>query len=315
MRKVNLVILSSILFVLFSGIINNPVFASEKFYDSINDCTEKILSSPKWNPYPEWNRIKCFAYFASQENDINVCLDKYKDEKCFWAYAAWKKDASICRSINQYLALNEINQKNCYFGAALASRDSNLCEATDNECRKAVGKIKSYYIYLPILFALFLFSLIYLFIFKKNTKTRLIIAMLIALIPPALIVPIRNCLDFLKNFDFHFQNYKFGQLYLDFVNNFYDLGEVIFIYLFILLVLIYLPIVALVKSYQSYKIGDNKWWQFLIIFFAIHLFGIIVVVFATLFGGLSLALLISGISSLIFLPIFFISISKIKQQI
>lgn len=299
MRKVYLIILASIILGLTSTAITTPVFASEISYNSINDCTEKIPS------YPEWNRIKCFAYFASQNNDINVCLDKYKDEKCFYAYAAWEKDTSICRSINQYLNLNEVYQKRCYLEAALASRDNNLCEANDNECRNAVGKIKSYYIYLPILFALFLFSLIYLFLFKKNTKIRLIIAMFITLIPPALVVIIRKCLEFLKDFDFSFPSQKFGQIYLDFVKNFYDFGNIIFVYLFILLALIYLPIVALVKSYQLHKIGDNKWKHFLVMFFVIHFFGIIVATFVTAGYGLIIALPISGISALISLIIFF----------
>jgi len=309
MRKIYFIILTIIILGLFGVVMTTPVFASEKFYDSINDCTEKILS------YPEWNRVKCFAYFASQNNDINVCLDKYEDEKCFYAYAAWKKDASICRSISQYLSLSETNQKRCYFEAALASRNDDLCETNDNECRNAVGKIKSYYIYLPILFALFLFSLIYLFLFKKNTKIRMIIAMLITLIPPVIIVLIRECLEFLKGFDFYFQYQKFGQIYLDFVKNYYDFGDIIFVYLFMLLVLIYLPIVALVKSYQSHKIGDNKWKQFLVMFFVIHLFGIIVTTFATAGFGIFLALPVSGIGSLISLIIFFISINKTKQQI
>lgn len=298
----------------------NSVSAERAFYSSTNDCNNSTSS---------YENFRCLTYFAHQNKDIGVCLNKYDEENtlmCLKTYAIWEKDADICNTLDQYIksanSPNQYYKERCFYDLALATRNDNLCSTVSNsvdwkgedECKHAVKKLQSYYFYIPILIVLFLVSLIFLFFLKKNTKIRLLIATLVSLVPPILIILITKFIEFLKDWDFFFQFNKSAP-YLSTLQKY--LSDFSFVYIFEILIFVYLPIATLINTYQIYKHNNPKWWQFLLIFFAIHIFGIIGITLATAGYGLFLALPLSGVSALITLVVFFtfVFIHKRNQQV
>lgn len=311
-------------------VVANSVSAQEVPYSSVGDCTTEIPA------YPEWNRIKCFAYFANQSKDVNICIDQYKNtynqeqniSNCLKAYAVWENDTKVCDTIEQYVGIDNTKtyyKEGCLYEVALATRNNSLCNSLSDSsrwppassdrvlCRDSVEKLESYYLYIPLLISLFVISLIFLLSFKKKTKIRLLIATLITLAPPLLIATSRQFIEFLKDWDFFFQ-FNTSSQYLNTLQKY--LSDFSFVYVFVFLIFVYLPIATLINTYQIYKQNNPKWWQFLLIFFAIHIFGIIAVTIATAGYGLGIALPLSGISTIITLVIFFtfIFIHKHSQQ-
>lgn len=325
-------IVNIILFLLIAiFVIPNLVFAQEVPYNSIDDCATGIPN------YSDLASIKCFAYFAHQSKDVNICIDQYRNtysqeqniSNCLNAYAVWEKDAKVCDTIEQYVGIDNAKtyyREGCLYQVALATRNDSLCSSLSDTsrlppalsdrvlCKNSIKKLQSYYLYIPVLIILFVVSLIFLFFFKKNTKIRLLIVTLISLVPPILVIPVGQFIKFLKDWDFFFQ-FNTSSQYLNTLQKY--LSDSSFVYVFAFLIFIYLPIATLINTYQIYKQNNPKWWQFLLIFFAIHIFGIIAVTLATFGYGIGIALPLSGISTMITLVIFFtfIFIHKHSRQV
>lgn len=272
-----------------------PVFASQPPFESVEKCkTDK-------------NTLGCLSYFAAQDNDISICLNnQFMDEKCFWYYASWKKSASICDSIGRYSNLKPgmsdygVQPQWCYLEAAISSENSDICPRDEkylSYCMGIIKKIKLYSIFLPIAFVLFISLLVFLLLFNKKTVARLSIAFLVAMVLSGLVFFIRASLEFLKVYDFFFPYSNLGRAYAIFVEKYFDLGGVLFIFVFMFLAVLYIPSITLVKAFSAYRIGDGKWKMLLITFFCIHIASIFIITTLTAGYGLYLAITASAVSA------------------
>jgi len=246
----------------------------------------------------------CVTYFAAKNNDPSLCqlMGSGYVKGCLVTVASLRNDPSICEDP---MLVKENRVDSCYRSYEYHKRPI----------------IKFGYIFWGLCAGLLFSSLAFLFLFRKNTKTKLLFSAVFTLVPVFSTILISTIHNKIIVFDSTFpyrpikEVYHLGVILTNSDPNILSTFDSFFIYIFAFcfMIFVYLPAVALRRAYVEYK-NSRPWSGYLWVFFAMQLFGIVMVGIGTAFYGIFIGLIVSAISIIVLLLIFFIALAVNKKD-